>query len=279
MTDSLRIAPSCRVVIDNDWAGDPDGLVALAHHLLSPSNDVRLVTSSFLSPEFGPSAGTAEAGSAFARELRELLGVPVPRGIVTGVDEPFTGSPRRNEAAAAIVAEAERDDDLPLLLVCAGPLTNVADAILAHPDLVERAIIVWVGGTTSPDGFEYNRATDDPAAAFVLSATDRLIQYPLESYRTARVSVAELQHELGGAGHVGAWLWGRFVELPLPDFVVLKELWALGDSLPLLVTALGASSFEGADLRPGIRHIAPEDVRLLWGDFLAKLRLAAAVAR
>jgi hypothetical protein len=35
---TLRIARRCRVVVDNDWAGDPDGLVALAHHLLSPGH-------------------------------------------------------------------------------------------------------------------------------------------------------------------------------------------------------------------------------------------------
>ena len=41
MTPAVR----CRVVLDNDWSGDPDGLVALAHHLLSPAN--RVVTDQF----------------------------------------------------------------------------------------------------------------------------------------------------------------------------------------------------------------------------------------
>jgi hypothetical protein len=30
----LRLAEQWRVIVDNDWAGDPDGLVGLAHHLL-----------------------------------------------------------------------------------------------------------------------------------------------------------------------------------------------------------------------------------------------------
>lgn len=30
-------APRMRVIIDNDFSGDPDGLFQLAHHLLSPS--------------------------------------------------------------------------------------------------------------------------------------------------------------------------------------------------------------------------------------------------
>jgi hypothetical protein len=31
----LCVSPHCRVIVDNDDQGDPDGLVALAHHLLS----------------------------------------------------------------------------------------------------------------------------------------------------------------------------------------------------------------------------------------------------
>ena len=52
MTNGLAISPHCRVIVDNDYQGDPDGLVALAHHLCSPVNRVAAVTSSFLNPRF-----------------------------------------------------------------------------------------------------------------------------------------------------------------------------------------------------------------------------------
>jgi hypothetical protein len=35
------MTPRLRVIIDNDFAGDPDGLLQLAHHLLSPGGDPR----------------------------------------------------------------------------------------------------------------------------------------------------------------------------------------------------------------------------------------------
>lgn len=57
--DMIPIAPRCRVIIDNDWAGDPDGLVALAHHAVSPANRIVAVTSSLTNPMFGPPAGMA----------------------------------------------------------------------------------------------------------------------------------------------------------------------------------------------------------------------------
>ena len=50
--NGLAVAPHCRVIVDNDYQGDPDGLVALAHHLLSPANRVTAVTSCFLNHPF-----------------------------------------------------------------------------------------------------------------------------------------------------------------------------------------------------------------------------------
>jgi hypothetical protein len=62
--------PRCRITVDDDWSGDPDGLVALAHHPLSPSNLVVAVTSSFLSSQFGSPLSRATDGAALARRVR-----------------------------------------------------------------------------------------------------------------------------------------------------------------------------------------------------------------
>ena len=42
---------SARVIVDNDFAGDPDGLAALAHQLLSKKTETVLITVSGLDPE------------------------------------------------------------------------------------------------------------------------------------------------------------------------------------------------------------------------------------
>lgn len=271
-THSLPIRPACRVVVDNDWAGDPDGLVALAHHLLSPSNVVRAVTSSILNPAFGPVAGTAARGAALATALIDLVGVEVSGGVHAGREGVFDDTHVENPAAAAIIREARREDPLPLYVVCAGPLTNIADALLAFPSLADEVTLVWVGGSTENGVWEYNRATDEAAARSVAASTMPVIQYPLEAYRRATISVAELEQELGSCGDVGAWLWRRFVELPLPASISPGEIWAMGDSLPLLITALGRSTFEDTPTAAGIRTIDPNDLRLLIGDLCAKLR-------
>jgi purine nucleosidase len=274
----LRIGEQCRVVVDNDWSGDPDGLVALAHHLLSPTNRVVLVTSSFLNPLFEAPPGAA-AGAAMARELVELVGGVAPPPVHEGSETPFRAGSATSAASDAIVAEARRDDGLPLFLVCGGPLTNVAAALEQAPDIAERLTLVWIGGALQPGAPEYNRDTDAAAADFVLGLPALEVwQFPLETYRRCAYSLAELEHDLGGSGRVGQWLWERFTSLPLPDFVQLGGVWPLGDSPPLLVTALGdeSSTFTatpaGGDI--GARRVYTDvDFRLLAGDLLARLRL------
>jgi hypothetical protein len=273
----LAVAQRCRVIVDNDWSGDPDGLVALAHHLLSPANRVVAVTSSFLHPMFGSPVSRASDGAALARELVALVGLAAPP-VSAGSDGPFTPDGATSAAADAIVAEARRDDPLPLYLVCAGPLTNIAAALHSAPDIAPRLTLVWVGGALAPAEPEYNRDTDAEAAAFVLGSPHlEAVLFPVETYRRCTVSVAELEHDLGGSGVVGQWLWERFTSLPLPDFLPVPTTWALGDSPPLLVTALGeeSSTFStAAGHGPGARRICTQaDVRLLAGDLLARLRL------
>ncbi|MCZ2848809.1 nucleoside hydrolase [Modestobacter sp. VKM Ac-2978] len=272
---SLRITERCRVVLDNDWNGDPDGLVALAHHLLSAANRVVAVTSSHLSPVFGPPEGTAAAGARRAQELVDLVGTQRPV-VAAGCDVPIGGGDTSSAAADAIVAEARRDDPLPLFLVCAGPLTNVAQALRQAPDIATRLTLVWVGGALDADAFEYNRDTDAEAAREVLGRTELPVwQFPLETYRCCTYSVAELEQDVGGAGRLGAWLWRQYVELPVPDFVEQGETWPLGDSPPVLVTALDdvACTWTESPDQPGRRVCTDVDLRLLVADLLARLRL------
>ena len=51
--------PRMRVIIDNDFSGDPDGLFQLAHHLLSPSVEIRGIIGSHL-----------KAGAGFGSEAK-----------------------------------------------------------------------------------------------------------------------------------------------------------------------------------------------------------------
>ena len=78
MSPRLELRPLCRVVVDNDFSGDPDGLLALAHHLLAPSNRVVLITSSFLNQSLPGPHATAADGAAVAAELVGVVGGATP---------------------------------------------------------------------------------------------------------------------------------------------------------------------------------------------------------
>src|SRR6187551_1758976 len=113
--------PRVRVVTDNDYCGDPDGLVQLAHHYLSPSVDLRCVIGSQLSEHYqGPNPTGPEDSVAAAQRIAELTGredVPIVAGTSDGMSAP--SEPRPSAASDAIVAEAMRDDtDVPLYVMC-----------------------------------------------------------------------------------------------------------------------------------------------------------------
>ncbi|MGN8027223.1 nucleoside hydrolase [Microbacterium sp. 22242] len=264
-----------RVLIDNDWAGDPDGLAALAHHLLSPTDEVVAVTSSSLSPVFGDPAGTALQGATAADQLLRLMGEDGPGATAPGRDEVFRGERRESAAAARMVQEARGSrEGSPLLIVCGGPLTNVADALRTDPGIVDAVTLAWVGGSADPGQFEYNRDTDPAAHDFVFSHDALTIcSFPLEAYRSISLTVAELEDRLTSAGAIGAWLWERYANLPLPPGIVVDPIWPLGDSAPLALSALGP---QAATYRPdGPHRFVCDRVegRLIIEDFFARLRL------
>ena len=92
---TLRVSEQCRVVLDNDWSGDPDGLVALAHHLLSPANRVVAVTSSSSRHSSGSPLARAADGATLARVASSARsGVRGGRGSPPAASRPYPGESR-----------------------------------------------------------------------------------------------------------------------------------------------------------------------------------------
>lgn len=241
--------PLARVIVDNDFAGDPDGLVALAHQLLAPTTRTVLVTSSALDAKLARLAGldpatTAAAGARLAREMLHHV-APAARPPVAA----------DGTAARAIVAEALRDDPLPLVLTCGGPLTNVAAALRLRPDIAQRMRLVWIGGSTS-GGAEYNLDTDPAAARFVFEDTQiAILQIPQEEYRRFQVSVAELDASFRDISPLAGWLYEQYRHLP--PFVQPGGTLTFGDS-PLVT----ATAFDPAATPWTVRKIGQRDVRI-----------------
>ena len=240
------------MIIDNDFAGDPDDLFQLAHHLLSPSVEIPFVITSRLpAAHRGEYIGTVEHGVSVVGELLQKMRMDVP--VLRGTEEDRTdSSPVRSEASDAIVAEALRDDtDLPLYVALGGGLTELANAYLTEPAIAERLTAVWIGGppyaqpeTAEPSatGAEYNMHIDVPSAQVVFGSPIPLWQVPMDAYRRCLVSWTELRRRVGDLGGFGAHIMSaldEFADLIFKYGINLgSETYVLGDNPLVLLTAL-----------------------------------------
>ena len=306
------IAPRMRVIVDNDFSGDPDGLFQLAHLLLSPSAEVRAIIGSHLNANdgFDPSKTQADNAAKKARELIQVMNVakdiPVLAGSNTAMMNDST--PVKNEAVNLIIREAMRTDTkLPLYVVCGAGLTEIASAVLTNPQIADKLTLIWIGGpeyaelATPPPGYsdlEYNLNIDQAAARAIFNRSAlSLWQVPRNAYRQCLLSYAQLLIKVKPNGKTGAYLSQALETLMgrIQRFINIGETYILGDSPLVLLTAL-QSSFEPdpsssqyvvrqaprinvtgvyAQNHKGrpIRVYTHLDTHLMFDDFFAKLEL------
>ena len=125
LSEALTVRPRMRLILDNDFSGDPDGLFQLAHHLRSPSVEVRAIIGSHLHADekWAKSEHQATDGANKARELLEVMGLTDKVSVHIGSEKAMVSAtvPARSAAVDAIIAEAMRDDPLPLFAPRAAP--------------------------------------------------------------------------------------------------------------------------------------------------------------
>jgi purine nucleosidase len=308
-----EVKPRIRVIIDNDFGGDPDGLFQLVHHLLSPSVEIRAIIGSHLKSGdgFDPSKVTATHARQKIEEVLNIMNfsrtLPVYEGSNNALEN--KNSPQKSDAANAIIKEAMRDDTkLPLYIVCGAGLTDLASAWLLEPEIASRLILVWIGGpeytdiASPPPGYsslEYNLGIDIIAAQIIFNKSDiPMWQVPRSTYRQVLLPYSSLLLKVKSQGKIGQYL-ANSIESIMKGIaklnISLGETYILGDSPLVLLTAL-QSSFEADPsssqylLRPSplvndqglyevntsgrnIRVYKELDVHLLFEDFFSKLNL------
>jgi hypothetical protein len=268
---ALGRASADLLVVDNDYAGDPDGLVALAHILVRSGPDAAvLVTTSPLDPGLASLAGadpatTATRGRELAEHLVELMARHDVR-VVGGAESTGITEKQVSAAARALVDTSARLGRTTVL--CGGPLTNVAAALRLDPSLAGRAVLVWVGGTLAEaGGGEYNSDTDPDAAAEVLASGMPVVRIPFEEYTAMAVAVDTVKNDLAAASPVGSWLAERLLDVP--PFVQLGATLTLGDSV--LVPFVPGHDSHSIRVRPGAVVHHQVDSAGLWGDLIRRL--------
>jgi inosine-uridine nucleoside N-ribohydrolase len=299
-----------RVIIDNDFGGDPDGLFQLAHQLLSPSVEVRGIIGSHHYPNgFYGYPGAPENACAAVKELLAVMNlagkVPVHQGANERIGK--DGAPVASEAARFIVREAMREDTkTPLFIACGAGLTDVASAYLMEPKIAPRIRLVWIGGhehagiASPPPGgqrMEYNLGIDLKAGQVIFNQSEIPIwQVPRDAYRQALVSYAELGHRMKEEGKLAGFLLHRLRDMMKRAEGSLGETYVLGDSPLVLLTALQSSwevdpsssrytamptpkitdqgLYENNPQSRPMRVYTQLDTRLMFEDFYAKVALS-----
>jgi len=250
------VAPRMRVIIDNDFGGDPDGLFQLVHHLLSPSVEIRGIIGSHLRPADGwdPSKETAAHAKQKIEEVLNIMNLGKAYPVYQGSNMPLVNdsTAQLSDAASAIIKEAMRDDTkLPLYVVCGAGLTDIASAYLMEPKIAARLTLIWIGGPEYAElaapppnnkDMEYNLAIDLMAGQVVFNRSAIPIwQVPRNAYRQVMMPYSSLLTRVKTQGKIGEYLTEaleRIMEMGIKYNFNLGELYITGDSPLVLLTAL-----------------------------------------
>jgi len=302
-----------RVIVDNDFSGDPDGLFQLVHQILSPSTEIKGIIGSHLKPgdPFDTSNSTAENAVKKINETLDVMSLKNKFKVFQGSNDQLRDlkTPNISEGAKAIVAEAMKADEKnPLFVVCGAGLTEVASAYLIEPKIADKIVVVWIGGpeyadlAAPPPGYtplEYNLGIDIKAAQVVFNESNLNIwQIPRNAYRKALMSYAELVTKVKPEGKTGAYLNKKIedlMEMVQKFNLKIGETYIMGDSPLVLVTALQSSFeadpssssyvfknspkindsglYEYNSKGKNIRVYTQLDTRLMFEDFYSKLKL------
>ncbi len=229
-----RLAPNAgqlRVVLDTDTYNEVDDQFAVVHALLSPQR-IRLEAIHAAPFHNDRSAGPADGMARSYDEILRLLtrlGVTDHSRVLRGADRYL---PSRSTAVASDAAyhliELSKTGDTPLYVAAIGAITNVASAILLDPTIVERIVVVWLGGqpTYWPSAREFNLKQDVPAAQVVFDSGVPLVQIPCATVASHLLTtLAELAQYVQPQGDIGQYLFDICQSYGKDHFAWSKEIW------------------------------------------------------
>jgi purine nucleosidase len=221
-----------RMVLDTDTYNEIDDQFAVVYSLLSPDRlDVEaLYAAPFSNKEVAdPADGMGKSYEEILR-LLSRLGVAPDEFVFRGSTRYLAdwAHPERSEAATDLVNRAMAVHDDPLYVIAIGAITNVASAILIQPEIIERIVIVWLGGQPLywPSARHFNLGQDIHASRLVFDCGVPLVHVPCDTVTSHLLtSVPEIEHHVRGQGVIGDYLFEIFKAYLDRHDVLSKEIW------------------------------------------------------
>ena len=220
-----------RIVIDTDTYNEIDDQFAIVYALLSPEK--LSVEGVYAAPFFNhrsnnPGDGMEKSYDEILRLLDRLDLSPenlVYRGS-SGFLEDYE-HPCQSDAVTDLIERAMASDE-PLYVVAIAALTNIASAILIEPKIIEKIVIIWLGGNALhwPHNNEFNLTGDVLASRLVLDCGVPLVLIPCAGVTThLRTTVSEIEQHVQGQGTIGDYLAETFKGYNNDHFAWSKEIW------------------------------------------------------
>lgn len=267
-----------RMVLDTDTYNEIDDQFAVVHALLSPE---RLsVEAIYAAPFFNHRSTSPGNGMELSYEeiLRLLDRLNVPsEGLAHRGSNGFLvdyGHPYTSDAVSDLIERAMHSDE-PLYVVAIGALTNIASAILIEPKIIEKIILVWLGGNALhwPHTNEFNLFGDVLASRLIFDCGVPLVLIPCAGVTThLRTTVSEIDQYVQGQGAIGEFLAKRFKEYNDDHFAWSKEIWDVvaiaylinADWVPSFITSSPMVAQQPPAIEPGKNPYPWEKYHLTW---------------
>ncbi len=226
--------PSGKVsmVLDTDTYNEIDDQFAVVYSLLSPEEvDVEAIYAAPFHNDRsdGPGDGMEKSYEEILRVLEKLgrsgegLAHRGSRRWLPGAETPVD-----SDAARDLVARAAAEREGPLYVAAIGAITNVASAILLEPAIIERIVLIWLGGNPQywPTASEFNLKQDMHASRLVFDCGVPLVQIPCMGVTThLHTTLPEMREHVKGRGAIGDYLYGIYEGYMDDHFANSKVIW------------------------------------------------------
>jgi purine nucleosidase len=279
------------LVLDTDTYNEVDDQFAVAYALRSPEKiDLKAI---YAAPfhnnrSDGPEDGMEKSYEEIGR-LLERLDVPMDGFAFEGSRryQPGPAEPVNSPAAEDLIAKAlAMPDGEPLYVAAIGAITNVASAILLEPKIIERIVIVWLGGQPFHwhTASEFNLKQDLHAARVVFDSGVPLVHIPcsgvashllttipeLEAYAAGRGAIGDYLVETVKGYHEDHFAWGKVIWDIAAIGWLLDESWVPSHLVhsPILTDAV---TWSIDTRRHFIRTAVHVDRNKVFGDLFKKL--------
>lgn len=287
-----------RAVLDTDTYNEIDDQFAVVQALLSPDRlDLHAIYAApfFNDRSSGPGDGM-ELSYGEIRALLDRLGVPAAGYVHRGVTD-YVGHAKQALRAPAVddlIARARAGSpDNPLYVIAIGAISNVASALLAAPDIIDRTVVVWLGGHALewPHQREFNLRQDVGGAQVVFDSGVPLVLVPCMGVVShLHSTVPEIERYVEPHGEIGRFLAKRFKEYETDHVGWAKEIWDMAPVGWLLDADWAPSvlvptpiltdqvTYSADRARHPMRYVTQVKRNPIMRDFIAKLAARASKA-